>query len=78
MGIPRTFLEDWFFTTGEAATGGIYYPAHHSPGTTLTQVVASGPDADFKAIRETYVAAILRARERVVRQPVLCAGCRLE
>ena len=28
-------------------------------------MVASGPDAEFKAIRETYVAAILRARERV-------------
>lgn len=64
-GLQHTFLEDWYFTTDEAATGGVYYPAYTTSGTTLTQAVASGPDADFKAIRETYVAAILRARERV-------------
>ena len=48
--------------------GGFYFPPHRpedAPGTVLAQVVASGPDADFKAIRETYVAGILRARERV-------------
>jgi cardiolipin synthase len=31
----------------------------------LAQVVVSGPDAEPKAIRDTYVAAVLRARERV-------------
>ena len=67
-GLQHTFLEDWFFTTNEAVKGGVYFPPHArypASGTTLAQVVASGPDADFKAIRETYVAAILRARERV-------------
>ncbi len=67
-GLQHTFLEDWYFTTNEALKGGVYFPPHPrepAPGTTLAQVVASGPDADFKAIRETYVAAILRARERV-------------
>jgi cardiolipin synthase len=67
-GLQHTFLEDWYFTTGEAVKGGPYYPAHGrrgAPGKVLAQVVASGPDADYKAIRETYVAAILRARERV-------------
>jgi len=64
-GLQHTFLEDWYFTTTEAVKGGLYFPAPRAVGTTLAQVVASGPDADFKAIRETYVAAILRARERV-------------
>jgi cardiolipin synthase len=68
-GLQHTFLDDWYFASGEAVKGGAYYSWHHgahdSPGTTLAQVVASGPDADYKAIRETYVAAILRARERV-------------
>jgi cardiolipin synthase len=64
-GLQHTFLEDWYFTTGEALKGGLYFPSPFTAGSTLAQVVASGPDDDFKAIRETYVAAILRARERV-------------
>lgn len=64
-GLQQSFLEDWYFAAGEAATGGAYYPGPGAPGSALAQVVASGPDADFKAIRETYVAAILRARKRV-------------
>jgi cardiolipin synthase len=66
-GLQHTLLEDWYFTTSEAVKGELYFPAPKAgaPGTVLAQVVASGPDSDFKAIRETYVAAILRARERV-------------
>jgi cardiolipin synthase A/B len=64
-GLQHTFLEDWYFTTTEAVKGGLYFPSVGAAGSALAQVVASGPDADFKAIRETYVAAILRARERV-------------
>lgn len=68
-GLQHTFLEDWYFTTTEAVKGGVYFPFDSPdrarPGTTLVQAVASGPDDDYKAIRETYVAAILRARERV-------------
>ena len=66
-GIQHTFLEDWHFATNEEVKGKSYFPAHvnlQSEGT-LAQVITSGPDADFKAVRETFVAAILRARERV-------------
>jgi cardiolipin synthase len=63
-GFQQAFLEDWYFAAGEAVTGGAYYPEHGSPGGALAQVVASGPDADFKAIRETYLAAIVRAKQR--------------
>jgi cardiolipin synthase len=67
-GLQHTFLEDWYFTTNEAVKGGLYFPSHppgHTPGSVLAQVVASGPDAEYKAIRETFVSAVLRARERV-------------
>ncbi len=63
-GFQQAFLEDWYFAAGEAVTGAAYYPEHDTTGTTLAQVVASGPDADFKAIRETYLAAIIRAKQR--------------
>jgi cardiolipin synthase len=65
-GLQRVFLEDWHFATNEALTGGAYFPGFTPiPGKTLVQVVQSGPDSDYKAIRETYFAAILNARKRV-------------
>lgn len=65
-GLQRVFLEDWHFAADEALTGGRYYPGFGvMPGKSLVQVVHSGPDAEYKAIRETYFAGILNARERV-------------
>lgn len=65
-GLQHTFLDDWYFATHEAVKGGPYTPAHPAaPGNVLAQVVSSGPDNDHKAIRDTYVSAVLRARERV-------------
>jgi cardiolipin synthase len=64
-GLQRVFLEDWHFATGEAVRGGAYFPEFpEAPGGSLVQVVHSGPDADYKAIRETYFAGILSARKR--------------
>jgi cardiolipin synthase len=64
--LQRVFLEDWFFATDEAARGPAYFPKPaEAPGSSLMQVVQSGPDAEYKAIRETYFAGILRARKRV-------------
>jgi cardiolipin synthase len=64
-GLQRVFLEDWLFATEEAVHGMKYFPRHVTPGQSLVQVVHSGPDADYKAIRETYFAGILNARKRV-------------
>ncbi|MBA4063687.1 MAG: cardiolipin synthase [Isosphaera sp.] len=64
-GLQRVFLEDWHFATGEAVHGAAYFPTFPDPpGTSLVQVVHSGPDSDYKAIRETYFAGILNARKR--------------
>jgi cardiolipin synthase len=64
--IQRVFLEDWYFASEEAVTGREYYPRYTEyPGTAAVQVVHSGPDAEYKAIRETYYAGILRGRKRV-------------
>ncbi len=64
-GLQRIFLEDWFFSTEEAPHGARYFPKTTTPGKALVQVVHSGPDAEYKAIRETYFAGILNARKRV-------------
>lgn len=63
--LQRIFLEDWFFATEEAVHGTRYFPKPPTPGRSLVQVVHSGPDADYKTIRETYFAGILNARQRV-------------
>ncbi len=65
-GLQRVFLEDWFFATEEAVHTPRYFPKFDTlPGNSLVQVVHSGPDMDYKAIRETYFAGILNARKRV-------------
>lgn len=64
--LQRVFLEDWHFATNEAVRGPAYYPPHAPhPGASLVQIVHSGPDVEYKAIRETYFAGILRGRKRV-------------
>jgi cardiolipin synthase len=65
-GLQRVFLEDWHFGSDEAIHGGDYFPTFDKPpGESLVQVVHSGPDSEYKAIRETYFAGILNARSRV-------------
>jgi cardiolipin synthase len=65
-GLQRVFLEDWHFASDEALHGKVYYPKFEKlPGSSMVQVVHSGPDADYKTIRETYFAGILNARNRV-------------
>lgn len=64
--LQRVFLEDWYFAALECITEREYFPRFKDlPGKTPVQVVHSGPDADYKAIRETYFAGILRGRKRV-------------
>ena len=64
--LQRVFLEDWYFAAEEAVRGDDYYPPFEKPpGTSPVQVVHSGPDQEYKAIRETYFAGILRGRKRV-------------
>jgi cardiolipin synthase len=63
--LQRVFLEDWHFATNEPVRGADYYPRAPFPGTSPVQVVHSGPDSEYKAIRETYFAGILRGRKRV-------------
>lgn len=64
--MQQVFLEDWHYAASEVVDGPDYYPAWPQlPGSSLVQVVSSGPDADFKAVRETYFAAITKAKDRL-------------
>jgi cardiolipin synthase len=62
----RIFLEDWHFASEELVRGPAYYPVQQeTPGTSVLQVVHSGPDNESKTIRDTYFAGILRGRKRI-------------
>jgi cardiolipin synthase len=64
--LQRVFLEDWHFAANEAVSGPAYFPNwNEPPGSSIVQIVHSGPDAEYKSIRETYFAGILRGRKRV-------------
>jgi cardiolipin synthase A/B len=63
--LQRVFIEDWDFASGEHLRGDAYYPVPARKGRLPVQVISSGPDQDFKAIREVYFAAILRAQKRL-------------
>lgn len=64
--LQRVFLEDWHFAANEAVSGPAYFPKwNESPGSSIVQIVHSGPDSEHKSIRETYFAGILRGRKRV-------------
>jgi cardiolipin synthase len=66
--LQKVFLEDWHFATNKVVKGPLYTPRWKEdelPGSSVVQVVHSGPDADYKAVRETYFAAITRAQDRV-------------
>lgn len=63
--LQRIFIEDWDFAAGESLEGGAYFRAAPDAGEDTVQVIQSGPDQEVKAIRETYLAAIFKARKRL-------------
>lgn len=63
-GLQRVFTEDWLFCDEELSSD-TYFPVVPDAGDASVQVAWSGPDQDIKAIREVYLAAIMRSRSRV-------------
>jgi cardiolipin synthase len=70
--VQRVFAEDWDFASGEmlrdseeGQRAAYYFPPAETVGNVPVQVIDSGPDREFKAVREIYFAAILSARQRL-------------
>jgi cardiolipin synthase len=64
-GLQHIFMEDWDFATSGHLQERGFFPELKAMGPHAAQIIDSGPDRDFKAIREIYFAAILQARKRV-------------
>ena len=65
-GLQMVFLEDWYYATGEAPRGHVYFPLDEQPGGIPIQVVSSGPDEQFEATHRLFFTAISLARRRVL------------
>jgi cardiolipin synthase A/B len=68
--LQRVFCEDWDFAADERLSDrdgedGRYFRAKSAGGPYAVQVLDSGPDEDWRSIREVTFAAILKAKERV-------------
>ena len=66
LGLQANFAVQWYNTTKESLTDLSYYPAVTGEHAYLPlQIVNSGPDAKWKAIRELYFAMITGAQKHV-------------
>lgn len=65
-GLQASFAVQWYNTTKKELFAPIYYPAcEEEAGYVPLQIVHSGPDADWRAIREFYFALITSARKHI-------------
>jgi cardiolipin synthase A/B len=65
LAMQRVFVEDWDFAAKELLVGDHYFPDPILVGDTSLQIVWSGPDQEYNAVREIYFAAITAARKRL-------------
>ncbi len=66
--LQRIFAEDWDFAADEYLDDGDDSPYYHAVaggGAHAIQILDSGPDLDYRAIREVIFAALLKARRRL-------------
>jgi cardiolipin synthase len=63
--LQTIFVEDWFFVTRHDLVAPEFFPSLPGGGTSVMQIVESGPDATVESIHRLYFAAIASARDRV-------------
>ena len=64
--LQQTFAEDWYFATREDLSSDTYFPRPDRRGSTLVQVLPTGPDQDVGVLGQIVFAAIASA-ERSIR-----------
>lgn len=63
--LQMIFLIDWYYTTKEVITEDMYFPTPKKCGNSMVQIIASGPDSDWEAIRYAYFSAICQAKKSI-------------
>jgi cardiolipin synthase len=63
--LQKTFLEDWYFATGEFLEDPACFPVLEPIGTSLVRAIADGPDRDYRKLQWIIIGALSCARDRV-------------
>jgi cardiolipin synthase len=66
--LQSIFAAGWFNTTGERMTDPTYYRASQPDSVVPIQIVSSGPDSQWGAIRQQYFRMITNAQQRLYLQ----------
>lgn len=64
--LQAIFVEDWYFATRWDLTDAAFFPVCTPVGSSVLQIVDSGPDTRIESIHRLYFAAIAAARRRVL------------
>ena len=63
--LQKSFLEDWYFTTGVFLDDPSLFPELEPAGPSLVRGIADGPDREFRKLQWIITGALSCARERV-------------
>ncbi|MDD5286431.1 MAG: cardiolipin synthase [Desulfuromonadaceae bacterium] len=56
--LQRSFLEDWFFVTGERLDSPLFFPAIEPLGSAMVRCICDGPDKEFRKLEQLIVGAL--------------------
>lgn len=63
--LQRSFLEDWFFVTGERLDAPLFFPALDYMGSSVMRCISDGPDKEFRKLEQLIMGAISCAAQSV-------------
>jgi cardiolipin synthase len=63
--LQRTFLEDWYFVTGDRLTAPLFFPPLEQRGNALIRAISDGPDKEFRKLEQIMMGALSSARKSV-------------
>lgn len=63
--LQRSFLEDWFFVTGERLDNPLFFPQIESQGSAIVRCISDGPDKEFRKLEQLIFGALSCARRSV-------------
>jgi cardiolipin synthase len=63
--LQKTFLEDWYFATGEFLEDPACFPLLEPVGVSQVRAIADGPDRDYRKLQWIITGALSCARDRV-------------
>jgi cardiolipin synthase len=56
--LQRSFLEDWFFVTGERLNAPLFFPSIDYMGSAVMRCISDGPDKEFRKLEQLIMGAL--------------------